>query len=45
MEKGEIDEIKRHFNVVAEKLEDKIQLVAGGITNVNEKMESLCQKA
>ena len=44
MEKGEIEEIKRHFNVVAEGLEHKIQLVAEGITNVDKKMERLRQE-
>ena len=44
MEKGEIEEIKRHFNVVAEGLEHKIQLVAEGITNVDENMERFRQE-
>lgn len=44
MEKNEIEEIKRHFNIVAEGLEHKIQLVAEGITNVNEKMERFRQE-
>jgi len=39
MEKSEVEEIKRHFSVVAEGLEYKIQLLAEGITNVDEKLE------
>ena len=44
MEKREIEEIKRHFSVVAEGLEHKIQLVAEGITNVDEKLEHFRQE-
>ncbi|MBM4137779.1 MAG: hypothetical protein FJ241_13260 [Nitrospira sp.] len=44
MEKGDIEEIKRHFGVVAESLEHKIQLVAEGITNVDEKLERFRQE-
>ena len=44
MEKREIEEIKRHFSVVAEGLEHKIQLVAEGITNVDEKLERFRQE-
>ena len=39
MEKGEIEEIKRHFGVIAEGLEHKIQLVAEGVANLNEKFD------
>jgi hypothetical protein len=39
MEKDEIDEVKRHFDVVAEGLEHKIQLVAEGVANLNEKLD------
>jgi hypothetical protein len=39
MEKGEIEEIKRYFGVVAEGLEHKIQLVAEGVANLNEKFD------
>lgn len=34
-----MEEIKRHFDVVAEGLEHKIQLVAEGVTNLNEKFD------
>lgn len=44
MEKGDVEEIKRHFGVVAESLEHKIQLVAEGITNVDEKLERFRQE-
>jgi len=44
MEKGEIEEIKRHFSVVAEGLEHKIQLVAEGVVNVDEKIERFRQE-
>lgn len=44
MEKGEIEEIKRYFGVVAEGLEHKIQLVAEGIANVDEKLERFRQE-
>ena len=39
MNRDEMDEIKRHFGVVAEGLEHKIQLVAEGVTNLNEKFD------
>lgn len=39
MEKSEIEEIKRHFGVIAEGLEHKIQLVAEGVANLNEKFD------
>ncbi len=44
MEKSEVEEIKRHFSVVAEGLEYKIQLLAEGITNVDEKLERFRQE-
>ncbi len=44
MNREEIEEIKRHFDVVAEGLEHKIQLVAEGVTNVNEKLERFRQE-
>lgn len=44
MEKGEVEEIKRYFGVVAEGLEHKIQLVAEGIANVDEKLERFRQE-
>jgi len=44
MEKREMEEIKRHFSIVAEGLEHKIQLVAEGITNVDEKLERFRQE-
>ena len=34
-----LSEIKEHFNVVAESLESKIQLVAEGVVNVDEKLD------
>ena len=39
MNPDEMDEIKRHFGVVAEGLEHKIQLVAEGVANLNEKFD------
>jgi predicted nuclease with TOPRIM domain len=39
MEKGEMEEIKRHFGVVAEGLRSDIQQVAEGVTNLNEKLD------
>jgi len=39
MEKGEVEEIKRYFGVVAEGLEQKIQIVAEGVSNLNEKLD------
>jgi len=39
MDKGEMEEVKRHFSVVAEGLEHKIQQVAEGIANLNEKVD------
>ena len=39
MEKGEMEEIKRHFGVVAEGLRTEIQQVAEGVVNLNEKFD------
>lgn len=39
MEKGEMEEIKRHFGVVAEGLRSDIQQVAEGVVNLNEKFD------
>ena len=36
-----LSEVKKHFDVVAESLEGKIQLVAEGVLNVNEKLDRL----
>jgi hypothetical protein len=39
MNNEQMEEIKRHFGVVAEGLEHKIQLVAEGVTNLDEKFD------
>ena len=39
MNRDEMEEIKRHFGVVAEGLEQKIQFVAEGVANLNEKFD------
>ena len=39
MNDEQVEEIKRHFSVVAEGLEHKIQLVAEGVANGNEKLD------
>lgn len=39
MKKNDIEEIKRHFEVVAESLETKIKFIAEGITTVDDKLE------
>jgi hypothetical protein len=39
MEASDVSEIKRHFNVVAEGLEKKIQLVAEGVALLDEKVD------
>jgi hypothetical protein len=36
-----LTEVKKHIDVVAESLESKIQLVAEGVFNVNEKLDRL----
>jgi hypothetical protein len=36
-----LTEVKKHFDVVAESLESKIQLVAEGVLNVNEKLDRM----
>lgn len=41
MDSAEVTEIKRHFNVVAEKLEGRIQLVAEGLAGLDEKVDRL----
>ena len=43
MNNEQMEEIKRHFGVVAEGLECKIQLVAEGIASVDEKLERFRQ--
>lgn len=48
MERGEMEEIKRHFGVVAEGLRADIRQVAEGVANVNEtlgrEIAGLCQE-
>jgi hypothetical protein len=39
MESREMEEIKRHFGVVAEALRNEIQQIGEGIENVDEKMD------
>ena len=39
MNNEQMEEIKRHFDVVAEGLGHKIQLVAEGVANLNEKFD------
>ncbi len=41
MDSAEVTEIKRHFNVVAEKLEGRIQLLAEGLAGLDEKFDRL----
>ncbi len=36
-----LTEVKNHFDVVAESLESKIQLVAEGVLNINQKLDRL----
>jgi hypothetical protein len=36
-----LTEVKKHFDVVAESLESKIQLVAEGVLNVSDKLDRL----
>jgi hypothetical protein len=36
-----LTEVKKHFDVVAESLESKIQLVTEGVLNVDEKLDRL----
>ncbi len=38
MDSGEVTEIKRHFNVVAERLEGRIQQLAEGLAGLDEKI-------
>ena len=44
MEKGEMEEIKRHFGVVAEGLSSEIRQVAEGVANVDEKLDRFRQE-
>ena len=44
MDNAQMEEIKRHFGVVIEGLESKIQIVAEGISNVDEKLERFRQE-
>ena len=44
MEKGEMEEIKRHFGVVAEGLRTEIRQVAEGVANVDEKLDRFRQE-
>jgi hypothetical protein len=44
MESSDVAEIKRHFSVVAEGLEKKIQLVAEGVSALDERVMSLEEK-
>lgn len=44
MNDEQMEEIKRHFGVVAEGLEHKIQLVAEGVANLDEKLERFRQE-
>jgi uncharacterized coiled-coil DUF342 family protein len=39
MEGRQLDEIKRHFDIVAESLRDEIKLVAEGVVNLDGKFE------
>ena len=39
MERGEVEEIKRHFGVVAEGLRNEIRQVAEGVANLDEKLD------
>lgn len=44
MNREEMEEIKRYFGVVAEGLERKVQQVAEGVTNLDEKLERFRQE-
>ena len=39
MDNSHMEEIKRHFNIVAEGLKDEIKLVTEGVVNLDEKVE------
>jgi archaellum component FlaC len=39
MDSSDVDEIKRHFNVVAEGLDSKIQLVAEAVSGVSDHLD------
>ncbi len=41
MDREAVDEIKRHFDVVAGRLESKIQAVAEGVALTNERIDRL----
>ena len=41
MDSAEVSEVKRHFNVVAERLESRIQLLAEGQASFDRKLEAL----
>ena len=41
MEDRAVEEIKRHFDVVAESLKDEIELIAEGYIALNKKMDEL----
>ncbi len=41
MEDRAVEEIKRHFDVVAESLKDEIKLIAEGYSLLNEKIDEL----
>ncbi len=40
MDSAEVTEIKRHFGVVAERLESRIQQIAEGVAHLDEKLET-----
>ncbi len=40
MDSAEVTEIKRHFGIVAERLESRIQQLAEGVAHLDEKLES-----
>jgi chromosome segregation ATPase len=44
MNSAEVDEVKRHFNVVAERLEGRIQLLAEGLGSLDERVVRLDEK-
>ena len=41
MNSAEVDEVKRHFNVVAEGLRSEIRLLAEAVTAVDQKVDRL----
>jgi hypothetical protein len=44
MASSELEEIKRHFNVVAESLESKIKLVAEAVTGVSGRIDGVDER-